>query len=267
MQPFKDLLQAHPLIYLKGALHKSVNHLAIILLWTLYNTKRKQLTYQIVWHPPFTREQRMEHHGTANAISHFNGTTDHALCVGEIATQQQQQKLSVKYHSHSRKHPKRYGRRDIHIAIPSSRDQGMSFDVQNKNWLWEIAYIKAHCGYKLPHPIKAIFSIQRNGNHKVTFVPFDGENNIFMKGFQHPRPGKCFKMLKSVYNNKQAKTRRKIEKVLYTDTVDGRQAANIVTSTPTHTYNLHPRLNTTWCPLKEMNFFPPSQMSCSVISH
>ena len=61
----------------------------------------------------FTREQRMEHRGTANAISHFDSTTDHALCVGEIATQRRRQKLSVKYHSHSRKHPRKHRHQDI----------------------------------------------------------------------------------------------------------------------------------------------------------
>ena len=62
----------------------------------------------------------------------------------------------------------------------------MSFDVHNKNRLWEIAYTAEYCGCKLPNPIKGIFSIQQNGTCKVTFVPIDGENNIIMKGFQHP---------------------------------------------------------------------------------
>ena len=58
----------------------------------------------------------------------------------------------------------------------------MSFDVQNKNQLWEDAYIKEHLHSKLPHPIKSIFSIQRNGQRKVTFVSINGDNNIIMKG-------------------------------------------------------------------------------------
>ena len=30
----------------------------------------------------FTREQRMEHRGNARAINRFDGTNDHALCIG-----------------------------------------------------------------------------------------------------------------------------------------------------------------------------------------
>ena len=55
----------------------------------------------------FTCEQKFEHQKNANAISHFDGTNDHALRVGEIATQQQQQQqqqqLDAKYHLPSRK--------------------------------------------------------------------------------------------------------------------------------------------------------------------
>ena len=141
----------------------------------------------------------------------------------------------------------------------------MSFDVQNKNRFWEDAYFEEHIQCKLPHPIKSIFSIQCNGQRKVTFVPINGENDIIMKCFQHPRPGKCFKILIQYTITNKLRHTKKIE-VLYTDTVEGLQATNTVTSTPTHTYNLHTRLNATWCPVKEMNFFQPSQMSCSVIS-
>ena len=71
------------------------------------------------------------------------------------------------------------------LAIPSSRDQGMSFDVQNGNLLWETAYIKVHGNCKLPQPLKSIFSVQPNRTRKVTFVPIDGSNNLMIKGFQH----------------------------------------------------------------------------------
>ena len=81
----------------------------------------------------FTREQRMEHCGNACAINHFDGTNDHALHAGETATQRRQQKLGVKYHHPSKKYPRRHGHRDVRTAIPSTRDQGMSFDIHNKN--------------------------------------------------------------------------------------------------------------------------------------
>ena len=81
----------------------------------------------------FTHEHRMEHRENACAIHHFDGKNDHPLCIGETATQQRRQKLDVKYHLLSRKHPKRHGHRDVRTAIPSTRDQGMSFDIQNKN--------------------------------------------------------------------------------------------------------------------------------------
>ena len=61
----------------------------------------------------FTHEQRMDHRGNALAIHHFDGTTEHALCIGETATQQRRQQLDVKYNLPSRKHPKRHGHRDF----------------------------------------------------------------------------------------------------------------------------------------------------------
>lgn len=122
-----------------------------------YETRKSHLPDCVT--SSFTREQRMEHRGNACVINHFDGTNDHALRVGETATQRRRQKLDVKYHLPSRKNPRRHGHRDVRTAISSTRDQGMSFDVHNKNRLWEYAYRKEHFHYKLPHPIKSIFSI------------------------------------------------------------------------------------------------------------
>ena len=191
----------------------------------------------------FTREQRMDHRGNALAIHHFDGTTDHALRIGEIATQRRQQKLNVGYNLPSRKHPKSLGHRDFRTAVPSSRDQAMSFDVQNKNKLWETAYYNEHLQCRLPLPIKSIFSIQRNGQRKVTFVPVDDDNNIIMKGFKHPRPGKCFKTLKSIHIDKQMRKYRNLHRVLFTDTIDGRVTI-VATPTTKHTHNLRKRTKT-----------------------
>ena len=62
-----------------------------------------------------------------------------------------------------------------------------------------------------------------------------------MTSLQHPRPGKCFQAIKSIYINKQAKPRSKIEKVLFTDTVEGKNGTPTVTSTNNHAYNLRTR--------------------------
>ena len=73
------------------------------------------------------------------------------------------------------------------------------------------------------------------------FVPIDGENNIIMKGFQHPRPGKCFKTLKSIYIDKQVRKFSKIQRVSFTDTIDRQNKAITDTPTTKHTYSLRTR--------------------------
>ena len=117
--------------------------------------------------------QKLEHQANANVILFYNDPTYYALCVGMIATQRQQQLLNIRYLLPNSKHPRKLGHTDYWIAIPSSRDQAMSFDVQNKNLLLELAYIIAHKNYTLPQPVKSIFSIQPNGTRKVIIVPID----------------------------------------------------------------------------------------------
>ena len=62
-----------------------------------------------------------------------------------------------------------------------------------------------------------------------------------MKGSQHPRPSKCFKTIKSIYIDKQVEPFSKIQRVLFTDTVDSQNETITATPTTKHAFNLRTR--------------------------